>query len=101
MKLAANTETGRAANGTTHHGITVGSGFDAIVKRESKNLALVNVMTPNREGDWLGVLDVEADEDLQELAIRIASHPDFSSGELFDDESAEWDDLAERWNAIN
>ena len=102
MKINAsdNTQYGSAANGMTYSGLTVGSGFDVQVRRESPGFALVNVMSTNGKIDCLGVLDVEPDQDLQEEAVSIARHPDFPGGWLHDRHSDAWEDLTERWESI-
>lgn len=99
-KTSDNTQYGSAANGLTYDGHTVSNGWDCTVKRESKHTALVNVTSPDRQQDFLGELEVEADRDLQELAVETADHPEFSAGWLYSEDADEWESLANRWNAL-
>ena len=57
-------------------------------------------MTPTGSGDWLAVIDLEADTDLQQLAIAIAQNPQLSDGGWFGPDDPEWGSLAERWDAL-
>jgi hypothetical protein len=84
--------------GCATNGMEVGNGFDCVIVRESARFAIVNIMTPSGSMDELGVLDVEPDTDLQELAVECANCP--GDVETFNGDSDEWDELAERWNAI-
>lgn len=92
---------GSAANGMTYNGQTVGSGWDCSIRRESPTTAIANFMTPNRGQDRLVEIEVEADQDLQALAVSYASHPAgphvFEAGAV-NDENERWPDLAGRWN---
>jgi hypothetical protein len=60
----------------------------------------VNITSLRDGRDYLGVLDVDVDQDLQALAVSVANHPDFPSGWLFEPEADEWEGLANRWDAI-
>jgi hypothetical protein len=96
-----NTEYGTAANGTD-----VGSGFDVTVKRESKSIAMVNVISLSTKTEWLGPVDIDVDQDLQLLAVDIGNCPgpwleEMACDDDDDDQNLDdWNAYADRWNAI-
>lgn len=98
-KLDNDTQYGSAANGSQ-----VGSGFDVEIKRAGSRFALLNVIELATKDEWLGMVSVEADEDLQSLAVQIGQAPgDWLHDMEFktdDDESDGWEDCAARWDAI-
>lgn len=99
----SDTNYGSAANGMTYNGLTVGSGWDCTIRRESETTAIANFMTPNRQRDVLVEIEVEAEQDLQALAVSYASHPAGPHAFEFDavsDGDDRWDDLADRWNRL-
>jgi hypothetical protein len=95
---------GSAANGMTYSGRTVGSGWDCTIRCESHDTALVNFVRPNRSEDYLAVIDIEPDADLQALAIDMASHPAGPHidglGAVCETDGDAWDAIADRWNAL-
>lgn len=86
--------------GSAGNGLQVGSGFDVVVKRESTDTALVNVIQVATKREWLTEYSVEPEEDLQALAVRIGNAPMFGDGGWASQDSDEWDHYAERWDAI-
>lgn len=90
-----------ASNGSTYKGLTIGSGWDCEIRRESDDTVLVNVMSPDGANDYLGTWEIETADDLQALAVEIASHPGAPRAyDLVDDNAGDWPDLAERWNNL-
>jgi hypothetical protein len=90
--------------GSVANGTQVGSGYDVEVKRMSPTEAIVNVMTPTGSEDFLTLIEVEPDTDLQELALEYGRFPNFSEVDYVsreDDPDDQWDDLAATWNSIN
>ena len=95
LDISNDVEYGSAANGTQ-----VGSGYDADIKRESDSVALVNVTEVASRKEWLGDLPVEADENLQALAVLIAQAPGDWLHELARSDEDGWSAYAKRWDAI-
>jgi hypothetical protein len=90
--------------GSAINGHEVGSGFDVHIKRESPSTALLSVIELMSKTEYLGPIDVQDDDNLQQLAVDIGCCPgdwisDLPSNDP-DDETEGWDEYAERWNAI-
>lgn len=89
--------------GRVGNGLQVGSGFDVTVRRESHHTALVNVIDLASKTEWLGAVDVEPTDNLQELAKEIGNCPGpWVHGFACDDPESDddWDDMAARWNLL-
>lgn len=93
------TTSGRAANGMTYHGRTIGSGYDCTVIRESDDIAIVNLMTPNGQSDYLMEIEIGSETDLQRKAEHIASQGPIDGEWITPDDDA-WDDIAARWDRL-
>lgn len=93
IQRSNDTEYGSAANGRQ-----IGSGYDVEIKRESKNTALICVTHLPTKEEWMTILDVEPEQDLQALACQIGQCPSAElDGFPFIDD---WDMCVDRWNAI-
>jgi hypothetical protein len=94
--------------GVAFNGIHVGNGYDVIIKRESDRVALVNIHTPGWSEDWLqeteldevGHVSEEARDDMQVLAREIGQGPQFWAQGAYSPDDDGWEELAERWDAI-
>lgn len=108
IKRYDNTQFGCAING-----LSIGSGWNITIKRESDCVALINVCTPSESEDFLGELEVLSDSDLHYLAKAFGQNPSPQAGGYTEVGDAEfgyermvsfddpgWDDLADRWNRI-
>jgi hypothetical protein len=97
--MMKNTEYGNAVNG-----INVGSGFDVIIKRESRFTAVLNVISLPSKTQWLGPIGVGADQDLQALAVEIGNCPGPWLNDLPSDDPKTpwyvWNAVVERWNRL-
>lgn len=90
-------------NGSTYDGVTVGSGWDVTIKRESDTVALVNATrVSDRDDDHLAEVEIDAETNLQRLAVQYATHPHPPNaiGDTVTVDDERWDDLAARWDAI-
>jgi hypothetical protein len=93
---------GSVANGSTYSGVTIGSGYDVTIKRESHGTALVSVEKVGTQDEWLSAIEVEAGDDLQALARQIAQCPsaELEETEMVSSDEDAWVELADRWDAI-
>lgn len=89
-----------AQYGSASNGRHVDSGYDVEIKRESTSFAIVNVMSPNGDIDELDVIDVDADTNLQMLAVEIGNCPSAALPDRIDSDDEGWNALADRWNRI-
>lgn len=92
------TQYGNVWNGGTFFGITVGSGYDVMVKRETETSALALITEVRTKREWLSAIGVESDSDLMREAARIAQCPSAELGGMPSED--DWDMLADRWDAI-
>lgn len=89
--------------GSAANGMHVGSGWDCTIIRTSARRAIVNLCTLGR--DYLGSIEVEEDDDMQNMAVRFAQLPGPSIDDMFlrpdseDEESPYWA-LADEWDTL-
>ena len=97
--MTTETKTGRAINGSG-----VGAGYDVFLRLESDRVVIANVVHLSSKEEWLGVLDVDLGQDLDELAREIGQCPGPWIREMSSDSSEDendWDSLAVRWNNLS
>lgn len=76
-------------NGGTFSGVTIGSGYDVTVKRESDTAAIVFVSRVASKEEWMCEIEIAADTNLQREARRIAQCPSAELGGMPTDD--DWD----------
>lgn len=91
---------GSAANGMAYRGRTIGSGYDCEVRLVRRGMALACVTQVSTGDEWMCEVEVEAGEDLQAMAERLAANPCLSDPDTWvADNEDEWDAMARTWNA--
>ena len=90
---------GRAANGQTYRGVTIGAGFDCEVVRRGPRRAIACMTDVTSRSEWLVWIDVDMETDLQRLAEQMAASPCFDDPDWIAEDSDEWDATAKHWDA--
>src|SRR4051812_22499587 len=91
----ADTDYGLALNGGL-----VGSGYDVEIRRSGQDSALVLVTILNCGDEWMREVEIESGTDLQALAVEIGNCPELWMEGWIHNQSEEWSELAEKWDAI-
>ena len=90
---------GRAANGMTYRGTTIGSGYDCEVVRIRPNRAIACMTEVATRSEWMLEIGIDMETDLQRRAERMAASPCFDDPDWVADDSDEWDVIAAKWDS--